>query len=599
MIRITILLVVLLSLASNAMAQKTAILDAMKDELARSMQQLKLEGEAGPYYVSYLVTDTYGLRIAADSGAIIGNSENRNRTLKVDLRVGSYTLDNTNFLSLSNVAGLLNTLTSSTTRMPIDNDYDVLRRQIWQATDRAYKSALDTLTKKKAALQNTVQTEALPDFLKGTPTSSLANENSFAIQRSQWDQRVDQVARQFLRQPGIQKSRVELNIQIANSYYVNSEGTEAIEPSSSARLAVAATTQAEDGMPLSNYRVYTAARAEDLPEPAKVENDAKTLISELLTARTAPLGDEYSGPVLFMGEAAGELFSQGFSNLLAGKKMPVSDSAQANAMLGRTMENPFLNKLNMKVAANFLSLKAVPTMKAYNQKPLLGTYRIDEEGVPSRDVSLIENGILKSLLSSRAPVKGVERSNGHARAGEASPSVIQITSANKKSYQQLKQDLINAAKEEGLAFGYIVRGLTPASEALSSGADVVESILQLQSAPPEPSQFRLTKPYSVVRLYPDGREEAVRGIEFGILSINSLKNVLATSDDETVYAFPIGSLNPLAGISGIIIRIASSGIPTQGNYATVITPSLLINGIDMKKSTGNYPKLPIVTYPIQ
>ena len=594
-----VLLAVFLSIASNAMAQKTIIIDAMRDELARSMQQLKLEGEAGPYYVSYLITDTYGLRISADSGAITANSENRNRTLKVDLRVGSYAQDNSNFLSLSNVAGLLNTLTSSNIRLPLDDDYDVLRRQIWQATDRAYKNALETLTKKKASLQNTVQTEALPDFVKGSAISSIAKENSFVVQRAQWDQRVDQIAKLFLRQQSIQKSRVELSIQISNSYYVNSEGATGIEPSSSAKLTIAATTQAEDGMPLANYRIYTAVRPEDLPEPAKVENDAKNLISELLAIRTAPLADEYSGPVLFMGEAAGELFSQGFSNLLAGTKLPLSDSPQASAMLSRTMENPFLSKLNMKVAANFLSFKAVPTMKSYNQKPLLGAYGIDDEGVPSRDVNLIENGMLKSLLSSRAPVKGVDQSNGHARGGGVSPSVIQIASENKKSYQQLKQDLINAAKEEGLAFGYIIRGLTPASDALSSDADAVESILQLQQAPPEPTQFRLAKPYSVLRVYPDGREEQVRGIEFGIISINALKNILATSDDETVYAYPVGSINPLAGLSGIIIRLASSGLPVQGSFATVITPSLLINGIDMKKSTGNYPKLPIVSYPIK
>jgi hypothetical protein len=590
---------ILLGLSSSAKAEKTVVFDAMKDELARSMQQLKLEGEAGPYYVSYLLTDAYILRISADSGAITANSENRNRTLKVDLRVGSYTQDNSNFLSLSNTAGLLNAITGSNVRLPIDDDYDALRRQIWQATDRAYKSALETLTKKKASLQNTVQTEALPDFVKGTAVTSMANENSFTVQRTQWDQRVDQIAKLFLRQQSIQKSRVDLSIQICNSYYINSEGTMGIEPSSSARLVIAAATQAQDGMPLGNYRIYTAVRPEGLPEKATLDSDVKALISELLAAKTAPLADEYSGPVLFMQEAAGELFSQGFANLLAASRIPLSDSPQANAMLGRTMENPFLGKINMKVAANFLSLKDVPTMKEYNQKPILGYYGMDAEGVRGSDVSLIENGMLKNLLSSRAPVKGAEQSNGHARAGGITPSIIQIVSANKKSYAQLKQDLTNAAKEEGLGFGYIVRGLTPASEALSADADAAESILQLQQGPPEPTQFRLTKPYSVLRVYPDGREEPVRGIEFGTLSINALKNVLATSDDETVYAYPVNSMNPMSGLSGMIIRLAASGISSQGNYTTVITPSLLINGIDMKKSTGNYPKLPIVSYPMQ
>jgi hypothetical protein len=172
-----------------------------------------------------------------------------------------------------------------------------------------------------------------------------------------------------------------------------------------------------------------------------------------------------------------------------------------------------------------------------------------------------------------------------------------MISTNRKSYQQLKQDLINAAKEEGLAFGYVVRGLTPASEALSD-ADAADSILQLQQGPPEPTQFRLTKPYSIFRIYPDGREEQVRGIELGTMSINALKNVSETSDEDTVYAYQPNSANSLSGLGGII-RIVASGASSQGTYATVIMPSLLINGIDLKKSTGSYSKLPIVSYPVR
>jgi hypothetical protein len=42
------LIAMLLTFSSSAKAQKTVIFDAMKDELGRSMQQLKLAGEAGP-----------------------------------------------------------------------------------------------------------------------------------------------------------------------------------------------------------------------------------------------------------------------------------------------------------------------------------------------------------------------------------------------------------------------------------------------------------------------------------------------------------------------------------------------------------------------
>jgi hypothetical protein len=43
--------------------------------------------------------------------------------------------------------------------------------------------------------------------------------------------------------------------------------------------------------------------------------------------------------------------------------------------------------------------------------------------------------------------------------------------------------------------------------------------------------------------------------------------------------------------------LASTGASSQDSYATVIIPSLLISGIDIKKTSGNYPKLPIVSYP--
>jgi predicted Zn-dependent protease len=591
--RSLLLQAVLLIFCFSAYAQDKVILSAMQDELTRTMGKLKLESEAGPYYVSYLLSDGYGLRIIADSGAITVNSENRNRRLKVDLRVGSYAQDNSNFLSLSNAAGLASSLSSVS--IPLDDDYLVIRRQIWQATDRAYKAALDNLTKKKAALQNTLQTEILPDFSKGEATSSLTPENSFIVQRPVLTQLVEQICKMLLGQQSIQRSKIDLTVQIGNSYYINSEGATVIEPSSATRLLVSATAQADDGMPLNNFRIYTAARPEGLPEIAKLDADVKALISELLTARSAPTASEYNGPILFASQAAGELFSQGFGNLMAARRLPVSDSAQLNATLSRS-ENPFANKTGMKVAAGFLSLKAIPTQKNYGQSTLLGAYKIDEEGVPARDVSLIENGILKNLLTSRTPMKGMAQSNGHARGGAAVPSVLQVISANKKTYQQLKQELINSVKEEGLDFGYLVQGITPVSEAMSD-SDSLESLLVSQQGSQESTQFRLTKPFSVFRIYADGKEEMVRGIEFGSINVNALRNVIATSDEEIVYSYPASGANLVSGLSGLINLLGSVGGSSQGVYTTVLTPALLIGGIDLKKPGASFPKLPIVSYP--
>jgi predicted Zn-dependent protease len=573
----------------SAPAQNQILLSAMKDELTRSMEQLRLPNQPTPYFISYFLSDTSSLRIISDSGAVTVNTENRNRALKLELRVGSYTQDNSNFIGPMNLGG---GMMSNMVPIPLDDNYDLIRRRLWQATDRAYKSAIEILNRKKNAFQNTSQNDPLPDFTKGEAISSIAPENSMLIQKQSLIQLIDQISKGFLNQPGIQRSKVDLTVQINNSYYVNSEGTTGIEPSSATQLIVAADTQAADGMPLHNYRVYTVALPQGLPTATILEADIKALISELLQARSAPVAGEYSGPVLFTGEAAAELFSQGFAKLMTGRKLPSSGAPQVRMQISRALENPFANKMNMKVAASFLSVKALPTMKAYNGKPVLGSYKMDEEGILSRDVSLIENGILKNLMVSRTPVGEIKESNGHGRGGRPNPSVLQVISTNRKPYPQLKQELINTAKEEGLEFGYIVRGITPAPEALSEG-----NAGGNQQGPPDPTQFRMTKPYSVFRVYLDGREEMVRGLEFGSININILRNVIATSDDEIASDYLISAANSVSG--GNALGMAVAGISPRPNYATIITPSLLIPGIDLRKSIAGYPRLPIVSYPMK
>lgn len=561
--------VIFLILQASAYAQKSVLLAAMKDELKRSMDQLKLEGDSGPYYLSYQVDDSILVGFASEFGAPMASADSRSRSVKVDLRVGNYSQDNSNFINTANISSILGS--TANFRLPLDDNYYGLRRGLWMATDRAYKTALDTLIKKKSYLQNIVQSENLPDFTRGSATSSLGAAISQTVEKARWGKLVDQIAQLFTGQPEIQRSQVVLTIQIVNSYYINSEGAEVIEPYSTARLNISASTQAEDGMPLNNYRSYFN-RPEELPDKAIIEADVRKMISDLLASKNAPPADQYSGPVLFVGQAAGELFSQGFVNFLSARRLPISN----NPLGAGLRENPFLEKVNTKVAAGFLSLKAVPSKKTYGPQTLLGACTVDEEGVPCQDVSLVENGILKNLLATRTPAKGITQSNGHARGGSAAPSVIQISSTKRESMAQLKQDLINTAKEEGLPFAYIVYGIAPG--AALGGASANLAMLLSRQNQMEPTQFKLANPYSIFRIYPDGKEEPVRGVEFGSIHINTLRNILATSEDETVYDFGTGS---------------------SSHPATVITPSLLVTGIDLKKSfgAGTYPRLPIVSAP--
>ena len=51
----------------------------------------------------------------------------------------------------------------------------------------------------------------------------------------------------------------------------------------------------------------------------------------------------------------------------------------------------------------------------YDGKPLLGAYRVDDDGVPAMPVTLVEDGQLKAFYMSRVPTQEIAISNGHGR----------------------------------------------------------------------------------------------------------------------------------------------------------------------------------------
>ena len=76
-------------------AEKDIIIEAMTDEMNRSMKSLQIENMEKPYYLGYTIIDNRQVSIEAVFGSLTNSSESHHRSLWVDLRVGSYQLDNT------------------------------------------------------------------------------------------------------------------------------------------------------------------------------------------------------------------------------------------------------------------------------------------------------------------------------------------------------------------------------------------------------------------------------------------------------------------------------------------------------------------------
>jgi hypothetical protein len=80
---------------------KSTVMDAMHDELVRSMMELKLDGLATPYHIEYTLTKRSRVAAHAILGIVDDIDTGRTATLTVKVRVGTPKFDNTNFFDVS------------------------------------------------------------------------------------------------------------------------------------------------------------------------------------------------------------------------------------------------------------------------------------------------------------------------------------------------------------------------------------------------------------------------------------------------------------------------------------------------------------------
>jgi len=564
------------------------ILKAMKDELDRSMKSLEIKDMERPYYIEYEIIDFYQWSIDSDFGALIKSEKSRHRILKTDLRVGDYTFDNSGYMDRSN---MFSSFMGEYSFVTLEDDYNAIRRSLWLATDQAYKNALKQMAGKKAYLKTQLQDEEIPDFSKEESVKKIAPIKNLEFDQSKWEKTLKKLSGIFRQFPAIHDAGVEMKVRLLNKYYVNSEGTVFRQPETIATLEAKALALASNGSELKNYVPFYAVSLEKLPGDKELEAGIRKMAEELTALVTAPVLDQYIGPVLFTNQAAAELFTQTLVPHLSGQRPPISNMPQIEQM---TTSSKLVNRLNRKILPREISISDDPLRSEYDHIPLLGSYVIDDQGVAARPVTLVENGILKTLLMSRRPRKEITQSNGHGRAGLMGyPSVqignLLITSNKGKSPQQLKDELIQLCKEQNLEFGLIVKVLDNPS--ITGGTDSFSFIRQARQG-----DLEITAPIIIYRIFAgDGREELVQGISITDFSVGDLKNITAVGKDHYTMKRLMGSAGGVMG--GIFSLFTSSRQGDIGIPATIVAPSILFEEIEFKKNEGKKEKPPLMSHP--
>jgi TldD protein len=529
------------------------VLDTLSDELQRNFAGLKAKADPPPYFLSYEVTEIESHSVAATLGSLTSSSNSKNRYLDVSLRVGSSKLDNYHRARGERVQF------TSGANISIDDNPASIRQRVWLETDRVYRAATERLIKIKTNQQVKVaERDSSDDFSVEMPATHTEPVFQVKFDQKEWTERVRKLSAAFGRHPSLLTSTVSVAGEGDTRYFVSSEGSKIQHGRGFARVIVAASAKAPDGMDLSDSAYFDAIEASGLPKDEEILAAIERVSKHVEDLLKAPITEPVVGPAIFSGRASGVFFHEIFGHRIEGHRQ--KDEAE-----GQT----FTKSVGEKVLPDFLSVDFDATREQIGGLELNGYYKFDDEGIPARPVRLIDHGILKSFLMSRSPIDGFQNSNGHGRRQPglevvSRQSNLIVESTKTVSDAKLREMLIAEVKRQGKPYGLYFEDIT--------GGFTTTGRSGLQA-------FKVI-PVIVYRVYADGRpDELIRGADIVGTPLASFAKILATSDKSEVF-------NGYCGAE-------SGSVPVSA-----VSPAILISEIEIQKKDKGQERPPLLPRPV-
>lgn len=541
---------------ASAQDQKSVdpVLATMKQELNRSFETLK-KSSVPPYFISYQLTDNRNISVNSSFGALTSSTDQKTRLLDIDLRVGDYRLDNTHPVSR---AFATSTFGQTRGKVPLEDDPAALAVALWLETDTNYRNAVQRLEAVKTDEQIRPGTSAdnSPDFSKAPPQVYAEPDAPFSFDQKQWEEKVRRYGQAFRGNPDILSANIAASGELETRRYVSTDGSEIRISMPLYRLTISASVRAYDGETLPLQQVYMAFTPEGLPSDDTVFIDVKAMIEKLFALQRASVAEPYTGPAILSGRASAVFFHEIFGHRIEGDRLKDDDDAQT-----------FKSRINQAVLPKFLSVYSDPSLRQVRGTDLVGYYAYDDEGVQARRVTVVDKGIFRNFLLSRSPVKGFTESNGHGRRQQgfqvtARQSNLIVDAAQTVPRATLKKMLIDRIKKTGKPYGLlfddIEGGFTFTTRSIPNAFSVLPTI--------------------VYRIYPDGREELVRGLDLIGTPLIAFSKIVAADDNPGIF-------NGVCGAESGWVPVSASA------------PGLLIEQIEIQRKEKSEERKPILPPP--
>ena len=531
------------------------LIKAMREELNYNLDQLK-QKPVPAYHMSIRLNDTYQAQVSSNFGISI-ITENRNRVLTPQVRVGSPEIDNFKFESQSRNR---NSYSSSTQGVAVpftDQAIMAVRQGIWRETMNRYSIAVNNYNDALSQMKTNADNEDKAPCFSEAPVEQYYEkplpESDYKFDRQYWEERMDRISSVFKECPQLEQGTASIVYTVERIYVLTSDGTTVVQNRKNVRLMLNAVIRATDGMTCPLYKDWFSYSLEDLPSDEVLIETVKDLIQRLLALREAPIAEPYAGPAIMSGSASGVFFHEIFGHRLEAHRMKSG---------GQT----FKKLVGQLVLPEGFQVYDDPTLDYYAGTSLYGHYNYDDEGVKAERVQAVKDGVLTNFLVDRTPIDGFSKSNGHGRAAAGYDAVsrqsnLLIETTNPYTDEQLREMLIKAIKEEKKEYGYYFRTATSGLTYLGDGGSI--------------NSFNVD-PVEVYRVYADGRpDQLVRGVTLIGTPLAMFSGIAAGGETPHVFTGNCGAESGWVPVTAISPMIYIKKVETQRSEVGYDLPQYL------------------------
>jgi hypothetical protein len=164
---------------------------------------------------------------------------------------------------------------------------------------------------------------------------------------------------------------------------------------------------------------------------------------------------------------------------------------------------------------------------------------------------------------SRDPVRGFDHTTGSRHGGQAAPSNVIVTSSAGLSTADLHAKFIDLVKQRNRPFGIVVRRLRTANNVVLA-----------------------------YKVFPDGHEELVRGLQFVGMNPAAFKDIVAASKEPNFLTVQYRPERTGPGMMMMSFESEENATPVS-----LVVPSLLFEDATMRKLRVASPNPPVAGHP--